>query len=301
MLEALAAFVKLLLYAGAVCAAGTMLAALSLRRHLGQITGIVSSVAAWAAATVVLASVMHIAILLMRLGGDFSGPTLSAVLTTPVGLAAGLQVTGALVLLFAARLSVDSASQIRNGMPHVARHSGRMLRPDTAVAILGSLAILASFGVSGHASAVNVMSGFIAFLHVCAVAWWAGALLLLHAACKYLAGTELIESVRVFSRYAMAIVAVLVGAGIWLILVLVDFRGPDWFTPYVRNLTLKVGLAAAVIAVAIYNKLRLTPRLASDPGSGARALRLSITIELLIILAVLTATAWLTTFHSPHH
>ena len=279
MPETLAALTKWLLYTGGAWSAGSALAAASLRRHLAGLADSVFYTIAPAAAITLLASVLNVVMLLIRLGEDFSSDTVAAVLGTSVGLAAGLQILGAFLVC---------AGALSN-------------TPPQTLLVLGALAMLGSFGVSGHASALNAALGFLAFVHVCAAAWWFAALLLLHAACGALSAKALVELVRAFSRQATAIVAVLVGAGVWLVLTLVDFRGADRFTPYARNLSVKIALAAGALAVATWNKTRLTPRLDSGDGAGARALRVSITIELLIIVAVFAATAWMTTFYSPHH
>jgi putative copper export protein len=264
MPDVLAALVKLLLYAGATCGAGIALAHVTLRRRVGGLELPVFFVVGPAAALTVFASIMNGVLLLVRLGGDFSNDTVVAVLGTSFGFAAGLQIVGAVLLL---------SSSLSPSPPRILLVAG----------------------------AVNFGSALVAFTHVCAAAWWLGALLLLRAACAVSSGQALIALVRAFSRQAMIVVALLLGAGLWLVLTLVDFGGRHWVTPYVLNLSVKIGLAACALAVAAWNKVRLTPRLSSHHVTGAGALRLSIMVELMVIVAVLAATAWMTTFYSPHH
>lgn len=277
MLDIAAAAIRLLLYLGALGSAGTVLAAVSLRRGLGNVAK--SSWAfVWPSAVVLaFASVLNALVLAARLG-DFSGPTLSAILSTRVGAAAGMQFMGAILLL-----SVRKAGVIR-----------------TMVGLAGAGAVFASFGVSGHASAVSVGTGIAAFVHVGAAAWWFGALLLLRESCRCLSRSDMVLLVRSFSRYAMAIVGVLVAMGVGLIVVLVDLSQPDWFTSYVLTLVLKIAFVACLLGLAIYNKICLTPRLPDGSRHGVRALRVSITVELIVIRAVLATTAWLVTFYSPY-
>jgi hypothetical protein len=52
-----------------------------------------------------------------------------------------------------------------------------------------------------------------------------------------------------------------------------------------------------VIGVAVRNKLQVTPRLGD--GDGARILHNAIGLELGVIVGVMMAMAWVTTFNSP--
>lgn len=279
MLELLAAFVKLSLYAGCLAGAGTVLSAASMGRYLGDVAKLAPVIMRAAALLALLASVANILVLIFRLGGDFSEPTLTAILESPPAPAAALQVSGALVLL----ASAGGAGAIFG-----------------LVRLLGAGLLVASFAVNGHAPSVDLLSGLTAGLHVAAAAWWLGALLLLGPACIRLSGADLVALIHIFSRFAMAVVALLVVAGGILILTLVNFGAEDWFTPYAQMLTLKVVLAATVLSLAVYNKLRLTPQLEDTVGPARFLLRQSIAFETLVIAGVLVATALLTTFTSPH-
>lgn len=279
MLELLAALVKFALYAGCLASAGTALAAASMRARLGAAAERIAPTIRIAAICALVAAISNILVLVLRLGGEFSEPVLTAVLESPPAPAAGLQVVGAAILIL---------------------FSGRQGQASGWLRVVGAGVVLLSFGVNGHAPSIDLVSGITAVLHVTAAAWWLGALLLLGPACARLHGDALVHLVRVFSGYAVAIVTLLVVAGGFLILALVDFGAEDWFTPYAQLLTLKVVVAATVLSLAIYNKFRLTPQLLDDGGSGRLLLRQSIGFELLVIAGVLTSTALLTTFTSPH-
>lgn len=278
MLEALAALAKLLLYAGALAGAGAAFASVSLGHLLGSTPTLAPLVIRAGAALATFGALAHVFVLILRLGGDFSGPTLSAVLESPTGIALALQLVGSFLLLIFA-----SAGGI-----------GKY------VYVLGGATLVVSFGVNGHAASINLMSGAIAFAHVGATAWWFGALLLLRPACRALKSAELVNLVRRFSAHAMMIVGGLVLAGGVLIFTLVDFGRPDWFTPYAQILAIKVALAASLLGLAAYNKLILTPELGSEDGRTVKGLRRSITLEIGLIVGVLGATAALTTYTSPH-
>ena len=79
-----------------------------------------------------------------------------------------------------------------------------------------------------------------------------------------------------------------------------DFTRDPWLTPYARLLIVKVFGASAVLALAAYNKYRLTPRLFVNETGAAAALQRSINVELILIGVVATLTAILTTYLSPH-
>ena len=65
-------------------------------------------------------------------------------------------------------------------------------------------------------------------------------------------------------------------------------------------LALKVAIAVTVLALAAYNKFRLTPGVLKGVETAGGALRKVIVGELLLIGGVLIATAVLTTYTSPH-
>lgn len=278
MLEALAALAKLLLYAGSLSGAGGAFAWASLGPRLGPVAKLAPLVIATGAGIALAASVATILILIQRLGGEFSPPMISAVIEGPTGIAAGLQVSGSLLLIVFAR---------GKGWTWVAR-------------VVGGGLVVASFAVNGHAAAVDLVSGIVAFIHVMAGAWWLGALLLLWPACRQLTGASLDQLIRAFSRIAMAVVTNLLLAGVLLILTLVDFSHAPWLSPYGQALACKVGLAGLVLGLALYNKAQLTPRLADGDGSAALALRRSIAVEIGLLAAVISATSFLTTYTSPH-
>jgi len=278
MLEALAALAKLMLYAGALSGAGAAFAWASLGQRLGPVGKFAPHIVASGAGLTLLASFATILILIQRLGGEFSPPTISAVIGGPTGFAAGLQLAGAILLLAFAR---------GQGWAWIARVTG------------GGL-VVASFAVNGHAAAVDLVSGIVACVHVLATAWWLGALLLLRPACRQLTGAALDQLVHAFSRIAIAVITNLLLAGVLLILTLVDFSHTPWLSPYGQTLAIKVSLATLVLGLALYNKVRLTPRLADDGGAAAITLRRSITAEIGLIAAVVSATSFLTTYTSPH-
>lgn len=278
MLEVLAAATKLSLYAGVFAGAGVALAAASLGERCRRVRARARQIMRIAASVAMMSSIAVLLVLIFRLGGDFSEPTLSAIVETPTGLAAALQLSGGVVLL------AFAGSTLLGG----------------AIPAGAGLVLLASFAVNGHAASFNLAASAAAFIHVSAAAWWLGAILLLLPASKALEAGAFAQLVQKFSQQALAIVALLLIAGVILIVTLVNFNRPDWFTPYAQFLALKVLVAASVLALAAFNKLRLTPGLVDEDGRALAALRRSMKAEVILIGGVLTATAILTTYTSPH-
>lgn len=274
MLEYLAAFAKLALYAGSLTSAGTVLAWASLRRKAAD--ALVPRGVAAGAGVALAATIAGGLVLLMRLGGDYSLGTISAVFGGPVGIAFALQVVGSGTLLVLANA----------------------LRLDSALAAAAAIALLLSFGITGHAAGDSWPLGAVAFIHVGIAAWWLGALGLLLDATDRFASAPLAALVSAFSRLAVRVMALMVLAGAVLSVALADASNERWLTPYVGNLSLKILLAATALGLATYNKFRVTPRLASDHAAAAR-LRRTIVLEIVCIAAVLAATAWLVTFNPP--
>jgi copper transport protein len=275
-LESLAAIAKLLTYVGVSVGAGVALAWASLGATLAGIEPAAPRLVRWGATTAGLATLAGIVVLLAQIGG-FDGATLGAVLAGSTGLAAGLRIAGAALLLAAA--------------------SGGARR---RMRVAGGVALVLSFGVTGHATSVGLATGVLAAAHVAAASWWLGGLLLLLGACGSLPDDALVRLVRRFSRIALRVVGGLTLSGTVLVLVLVRPAWQAWLAPYGQNLAVKLALGSGALAIAAHNRTRLLPRLANGVAGAPRALHRTLTLEFAVLVGVLAATAWLTTFHSPH-
>jgi copper resistance protein D len=137
-------------------------------------------------------------------------------------------------------------------------------------------------------------------LHVSAAAWWVGSLFYLRERCAQADFGRLAASVARFSSIAFVITGGLVIAGLTLVIILVDFSLDPWLSPYGQILGAKLCVVAALLALAGYNRRRLTPRLLAGDSTAVKALRRTISMEMALIAVVLAITAILTTFSSPH-
>lgn len=187
--------------------------------------------------------------------------------------------------------------QLAGCLPLLAAQFGSFVLP---LRLAGALALFASFGVNGHAPAASTAAGMVAALHLLAAAWWLASLLLLRSACISLPSPALADLVRYFGKLAIAFIGILVGSGLSLILVLVPLELTAWRTGYGLHLGLKIALACAALAVATYARTRVVPRIVREKPAAHRVLRRTVTVEIALIGGALAATAWLTTFHSPH-
>jgi putative copper export protein len=198
---------------------------------------------------------------------------LSAVFLSSSGAALCLQVTGAFLLLIS---TVDDDGVVR-----------------LSYAMLPMLA----FAFSGHAAAIGPLEGLVAVAHVSVAAWWLGSLYFLRRVCTR--PERLVTVVARFSSAAFVLTGVLVVAGLVLVMILVDFSKDPWLSPYGWILATKLCVVAVLLALAGYNRRRLTPRVLAADSTAVGALHRTIGIELALIAAILTITAILTTYTSP--
>jgi putative copper resistance protein D len=275
MLDALAALTKALLYAGLLTCAGVAFAAATLRVPVDLADFTTRTIRRGALVTI-LAVIAGAMVLALRLGGSFDEVTLSAIFVSGSGAATALQLAGAMLLF-------SSADEPTHGMK-------------VANAALMTL----SFAFTGHAGAMGVTDGLIASLHVSAAAWWVGALWYLWQARTHLRPVQIADLVRRFGTIATGVVGGLVIAGLVLVLALVRLEEFPALSAYESLLALKIGLAAAALGVAAYNRMRLTPRLMAGDGDASVALHRTVTAELVVIALVISTTAVLTTYTSPH-
>lgn len=277
MLEALAAAAKALLYLGVLYGAGAVFADASLRAAAGSAAASSAQRMRRGAQLTIAAALIAALLLVFRLGGEFDVPTLSAVFLSSYGAALCFQVAGSALVLVA--IGEDAT--------------------DRGMRWFDAALVTASFALCGHAADAGAFGTAVAWLHVSAAAWWVGSLCLLRHACGHLELPAIAALLRRFSGRALKVVAALVAAGGVLVITLLGFTRRPLASAYGQLLFLKIALALAVVGLAGYNRLQLTPRLLAGDQTAVGALRRTIDAELLIIGAVLITTAILTTYTSP--
>jgi putative copper resistance protein D len=254
----------------------------------------IARLAALVAAPLLLA---HAAIEAARMAGDYAGiadPGLQRLgWYSADGVAQSLQAAGALCI--AAALRSDEATPVR------AAASGRWRWQ--SLALVGVLLALLPFLFTGHTS-VHSLRALLAPLlavHVLIVAFWFGALAPLYAVLARESAEVAVQIMRAFSAIATWLVPLIVVAGVALACVLAPGIAV-LRQPYGELLLVKLAGFAVLMGLAALNRSRLVPALSSRQRRepAARMLRWSLAAEVCLLCAVLSVTAVLTTFYSPH-
>ena len=264
---------KFALYLGVITAAGTVMATLMFR--LDRTRGLAAAFAVLGLAATILAFSLRGA----NLTGDLSGMTdpemLGLLWTTPVGTALLLRMVG-LGLLIAGLF---------------------MGRVGTWVSVLGGVIAIWSFDHVGHISSRDTTLLDIALtLHLLAAALWIGVLTPLKRLAASPDTFNMAANVgHRFGVVATATVPALIIVGGYMGYQLVGSFTALFGTGYGQALIIKVLLVGLLLGFAAANKLRFIPALRSGDPTAASHLSKSISVEWLVILAVLGTTAVLTT------
>jgi putative copper resistance protein D len=173
-------------------------------------------------------------------------------------------------------------------------------RFSAAARLLGVAITVASFVLAGHTVELTPRAAFAALLvvHLLIVAFWFGSLTPLYAATtrESVSGTAML--VERFSAIATWIVPGIFVAGMVLALVLLPNLA-SWRSAYASMILTKIAAFAALMGLAALNKWRLGPAISQGDVRALRKLQTAVAIEWGLIVAVLIATATLTTYFSP--
>jgi len=179
------------------------------------------------------------------------------------------------------------------GLAALAVLFARAQPPPRLTLFAGALVALASAAITGHAA--NAPPRWLAtsavLVHIVAAAYWLGSLLPLYVVLRTLAPREAAAVVRRFSLGAMVGIGVLVAAGAVIAWAQLQALAPLATTDYGQVLGSKWLLVAALLALAAYNKGRLTPALVRGEPTAAPRLRRSIVAEGALMAFVLVLTA----------
>ena len=264
---------KFALYLGVMTSAGTVMAMLMFR--LERTRGLAMTFAVLGIVAAILAFSLRGA----NLTGDVSGLTdpemLKLLWTTPVGTALLLRLVG-LGLLIAGLI---------------------MGRVGTWVSVLGGVIAIWSFDQVGHVSGLETtLLDLALMLHLLAVALWIGVLTplkrLASSSSTYASAADVGHR---FGVVASATVPVLIIVGGYMGYQLVGSFTALVGTSYGQAMIIKVLLVCLLLGLAAANKLRFIPALRTGDPAAANHLSKSISIEWIVILAVLGMTAVLTT------
>ncbi len=264
---------KFALYLGVMTAAGTVIATMMFR--LDRTRGLAVAFAVLGLIATALAFSLRGA----NLTGDLSGMTdpemLGLLWTTPVGTALLLRLLGLgllIVGLFMGRVGIW-------------------------LSVLGGIVAIWSFDHVGHVPGRDTTSLDIALtLHLLAVALWIGVLTplkrLASSSATYASAADVGHR---FGVVATVTVPLLIIAGGYMGYALVGSLAALVGTGYGQALIIKVLLVGLLLGLAAANKLRFIQALRLGDPTAAGHLSKSISIEWLVVLAVLAVTAVLTT------
>lgn len=170
------------------------------------------------------------------------------------------------------------------------------------IAIVGATLVAASFALMGH-TASDPQRSILApllLIHLIAIAFWFGSLGPLLTITRFEQPAVAGALIERFSRTAILVVPFILLAGLAMAgLLLPDVESIS--TPYGLSLTAKIVGFSVLMALASLNKWRLGPGIAHGVRSAHVAFRYSVLIEWVLILAVVTITAVMTSLFSPSH
>jgi copper resistance protein D len=180
---------------------------------------------------------------------------------------------------------------------------------DAVLAILAAAFAASLVGVghgmagAGHGPEVARIHMAADMVHLLCATGWIGALVCLgYLLREVLAGRVAVDTARValrrFSAMGYWAVALLVVTGCINAFVMVPRPASLIGSDYGRALLVKLAFVAVMVAIAIVNRLALSPRImaAADP-KGVRTLWRSVLLEQGVAVLVVAAVAWLGTIH----
>lgn len=153
---------------------------------------------------------------------------------------------------------------------------------------LGAVVSLGTaFAVSGHAATAEprALSGAAVWLHGVSLALWIGALLPLAIAVGRRDAAP--ATMRRFSKAIPLAIVMLLISGVALAAIELGRIDALWQSDYGRVLIAKLALVCVLLALALWNRVRLTPLLLAGEVSAVRRMRASIVAELVLVIAIL--------------
>ncbi len=246
------------------------------RNLIRRLIGILIAVAA-------LFSVCRIAVLSASMSGDvagmFDGSFARMILGAGEGRATGARIIGLCLALLAL-----SPKPVLRGP-----------------AILGGIIAATSFAWIGHVHALtpNIAPSLLLCLHLLCAAFWLGALPSLWVIVAGGNEPQIAAAAARFGKLALRVVALLLAAGVSELLLLVSSAAQLWTTDYGRLMSIKLLAVAALLGLAAWNKLHLTPRLLNRHARAVVLFRRSLAAEIAVGAFILMITAAFTTLTGP--
>lgn len=223
--------------------------------------------------------------------GMFDWDMASLLLGTPLGDVTVFRVAGFALALVTNSLLLRNINQL-------SRPPGLgFFRILTSLNLLALLLLANSFKVAGHVSVLNLTAQVAIVAHILAFAIWIGCLYPLLQLTRNSELPHLQYTMKRFGDIAVVILAMLVIAGVLMLLQFISSLGEMISTAYGLSLLFKLLLVGGLLCVAAINKLVLVPRIIEK--NGVAKLRASIRLEMLFASLILMLTAYLSTLIGP--
>ena len=173
------------------------------------------------------------------------------------------------------------------------------LTGSTAVRTIVAGSALVTLAVTSHAaaSALRPEMGMLAdALHLLTAGFWVGGLVALvpEVLAKPRDNARLIALLKLFSRWGVASVAVLIASGTLNAILILDME-MSWNRSYVTWLAIKITVAAVMVVLALSNKFNVLPGLEQGDREAAATIPLTVLAELGGAMAVLLIVGFLGT------
>ncbi|GJM05944.1 MAG: hypothetical protein DHS20C09_19400 [marine bacterium B5-7] len=219
------------------------------------------------------------------LRGAFDLSMIRVIYQSDIGLQAGMRLPSFI-------FSFVLFWQLKKQLTHNPKHSlGRALPLELYLPI--TLVLAASFAVVGHVSQLGIIARLAIVFHVISALLWIGALYPLYLACASGYGNKVAGIMKVFGKYGVYFVSVLVLTGIFLLLQLLGSVSEFVTTNYGNAVLLKLGAVASLLVLAAINKFQLSPEF--EKNDTRLKLRNSIQLEIIFAAAIIAITAYFTT------
>jgi putative copper export protein len=279
-----AVFAKAVTYAATLVAAGAVFfaiycGALLRDRQRGLIRRLIVILVGVAAAASILRILLLDGSMSGELAGMFDGGYAKMILGAGEGRASGLRITGLALSLFI--------------LAKNPRFRG--------AASVGAIVASTSFAWVGHIHglAPNTAPSLLLCLHLLCAAFWLGALPPLWIIATGADAAQIAAAAARFGKLALRMVAILLAAGLSLLLMLIGSAAQFWASDYGRMMALKLLGVGVLLSLAAWNKLILTPRLLQGDARAVRKFRGALLAEMGIGAVILLTTAAFTTLTGP--
>jgi putative copper export protein len=168
-------------------------------------------------------------------------------------------------------------------------------------AIVGAIVASTSFAWVGHVHrlAPNAAPSLLLCLHLACAAFWLGALPPLLIIAAGTNESQIAAAAARFGKLALRVVALLTAAGASLLLMLIGSALQFWTSDYGRMMAVKLLAVAALLSLAAWNKLMLTPRLLQGDARAVSKFRRMLLAEMAVGALILLTTAAFTTLTGP--